>query len=381
MNQRPYQICTRCVMDTTDSEITFDHKGECNHCQQFDTETRKNWFPNEEGKKKLEQIFKKIKEERKSYEYDCILGLSGGLDSTYLALIMKEYGMRPLVVHVDAGWNSELAVYNIEKIVKYCGYDLHTHVMDWPEIRDLQVSYLKAGLANQDAVQDHAFFASLYHFAVENNVDYVISGGNLATESVFPQSWHHAAMDAINIKAVHKRFGTIPLKNYKTISFLQYYLYYPFIKKMKSVRPLNYLPYSKELALVELQEKVGYKPYGRKHGESRFTKFFQNYYLPVKFNMDKRKPHLSSMILSELITRDQALEELKKPLYEESELREDKHYIAKKLGLTVAQLDEYTHSAGHHYTEYKNWDSRYAFMKRVQLFVSKILGRNVKNYS
>lgn len=381
MTDKHYQMCTRCVMDTTDTEITFDQQGICNHCHEFDSVISKRWFPNEEGKRQLEQIFNRIKQERKNFEYDCILGLSGGLDSSYLALVMKEYGMRPLVVHVDAGWNSELAVYNIEKVVKYCGYDLHTHVMSWPEVRDLQLAYLKAGVANQDVVQDHAFFASLYHFAVDNKIDYVISGGNIATEGVFPQSWHHAAMDAINLKAIHKKFGKQPLKDYKVISFLQYYLYYPFIKKMKAVRPLNYMPYTKEIALAELQEKVGYKPYGRKHGESRFTKFFQNHYLPTKFNMDKRKPHLSSMVLSGLMTREQALEELAKPLYDENELREDKHYIAKKLGITVGQLDECVSSPGHHYSEYPNWDSRYALMKRVQSFVSKVVGRNVSNYS
>lgn len=381
MTVRDYQVCSRCVMDTTDQEITFDNQGVCNHCHQFDEVTSKNWFPNEEGKKKLEDIFDKIKQERKGHEYDCILGLSGGLDSSYLALVMKDYNMRPLVVHVDAGWNSELAVYNIEKVVKYCGYDLHTHVMNWPEVRDLQLAYLKAGIANQDVVQDHAYFASLYHFAVENKIDYVISGGNIATEAVFPSSWHHAAMDAVSLNAIHKKYGSLPLKQYKTISFLQYYLYYPFIKKMKSVRPLNYLPYSKETALAELEERVGYKSYGRKHGESRFTKFFQNHYLPAKFNMDKRKPHLSSMVLSGLLTRKQAVCELEKPLYDASELREDKHFLAKKLGISVEQLEEYVTSSGHSYLEYANWDGRYALMKRVQSLISKILGRNVKNYS
>lgn len=381
MTERTYQMCTRCVMDTTDPEITFDEESVCNHCHQFDKETSKRWFPNEKGKRQLQQIFNRIKEERKNYEYDCILGLSGGLDSSYLALVMKEYGMRPLAVHVDAGWNSELAVYNIEKVVKYCGYDLHTQIMNWPEVHDLQLAYLKAGVANQDVVQDHAFFASSYHFAVENKINYVMSGGNIATECVFPQSWHHAAMDAINLKAIHKKFGTLPLKDYKVISFLQYYLYYPFIKNMKTVRPLNYIPYTKEMALADLQKKVGYKPYGRKHGESRFTKFFQNHYLPTKFNMDKRKPHLSSMVLSGLMTRDQALEELAKPLYDANELREDKYYIAKKLGITVEQLDGYVSSPGHDYSEYSNWDSRYAFMKRVQSIVSRVLGHNVKNYS
>jgi aminotransferase len=381
MSSKSYQMCVRCVMDTTDVDIAFDDKGVCSHCYQFDNNTSAHWFPNDEGKEKLELIFSKVKDERKAYEYDCILGLSGGLDSSYLALLIKEYELRPLVVHVDAGWNSELAVHNIEKLVKYCDYDLHTHVMNWPEIRDLQLAYLKAGFANQDVVQDHAFFASLYHFSVENKIDYVISGGNIATEAVFPDHWHHSAMDAINLKAVHKRYGSLPLKDYKVISFFQYYFYYPFIKKMKAIRPLNYLPYSKEIALAELQKKVGYKPYERKHGESRFTKFFQNYYLPVKFDMDKRKPHLSSMILTGLLNREDAIAELDKPLYDPEELREDKHYISKKLGVTEEQLEEYTQSPGHDYSELPNWDSRYAFLKCIQAFIFKVIGHNVKNYS
>lgn len=381
MEEKKYQVCTRCVMDTTDPAISFDEQGVCNHCHEFDEVTTKRWFPNEEGKKKLEAIFSKIKQAGKNQEYDCIIGLSGGVDSSYLALVMKDYGLRPLVVHVDAGWNSELAVHNIEQIVKYCGYDLHTHVMDWQEIRDLQLAYLKAGVANQDVVQDHAFFASLYHFAVQNNIKYVISGGNIATESVFPKSWHHSAMDAINLKAIHKRFGKRKLQQYKTISFIKYYFYYPFIKGMTVIRPLNFMPYHKGEALEVLKEKVGYKEYGRKHGESRFTKFFQNYYLPTKFNMDKRRPHLSSQVLSGELGRDQALQELEKPLYEEFELREDKAYIAKKLGISVEEFDQLIHAKGHNYSEYPNWDSRYKLMLKVKNLVQKVLGRNVKAYS
>ncbi|MDR9498529.1 MAG: N-acetyl sugar amidotransferase [Hydrogenovibrio sp.] len=381
MKDKKYQVCTRCVMDTTDHEISFDEQGVCTHCHEFDEVTTKRWFPNEEGKKKLEAIFSKIKQAGKNQEYDCIIGLSGGVDSSYLALVMKDYGLRPLVVHVDAGWNSELAVHNIEQIVKYCGYDLHTHVMDWQEIRDLQLAYLKAGVANQDVVQDHAFFASLYHFAVQNNIKYVISGGNIATESVFPKSWHHAAMDAINLKAIHNRFGKRKLQQYKTISFIKYYFYYPFIKGMTVIRPLNFMPYHKGEALEVLKEKVGYKEYGRKHGESRFTKFFQNYYLPSKFNMDKRRPHLSSQILSGELTRAEALEELQKPLYDEVELREDKAYIAKKLKISVEDLDKLVSEPGHDYSEYPNWDSRYQVMLKVKNFVQKVLGRNVKAYS
>lgn len=381
MKEKRYHVCSRCVMDTTDSEINFDEKGVCNHCHEFDEVTSKRWFPNEDGKRKLDTIFSKIKQVGKSQDYDCIIGLSGGVDSSYLALVLKDYGLRPLVVHVDAGWNSELAVHNIEQIVKYCGYDLHTHVMDWQEIRDLQLAYLKAGIANQDVVQDHAFFASLYHFAVQNNIKYVISGGNIATESVFPKAWHHAAMDAINLKAIHKRFGNKKLSHYKTISFFKYYFYYPFIKGMTVIRPLNFMPYHRGEALEVLKEKVGYKEYGRKHGESRFTKFFQNYYLPSKFNIDKRRPHLSSQVLSGELTRDEALAELQKPLYDDVELFEDKAYIAKKLGISLEQLDCFVHEKGHDYCEYASWDYYYKIMLKIKRLVREVLDRHGKAYS
>ena len=376
-----HKICSKCIMDTTDPEIFFNEHGICNHCTEFETVTKRQWFPNEEGMVKLEKMIGIMRARGRGRDYDCILGLSGGIDSSYMALKAKDWGLRPLVVHVDAGWNSELAVYNIEQIVKYCGYDLYTHVMDWEEIRDLQLAYLKSGISNQDVVQDHAFFASLYHFAVKNNISTVISGGNIATESVFPRSWHHAAMDAINLKAIHKKFGSLKLKQYKTISFLAYFFYYPFLKGMTVIRPLNFMPYHKENAIQVLKDSTGYKEYARKHGESRFTKFFQNYYLPEKFNMDKRKPHLSSQVLSGEISREQALRELEKPLYKKSELKEDFAYISKKLGISLDELDQLVHSKGHDYSEYSNWDSRYSFMKIAHLFLKKIMRKNVKTYS
>lgn len=374
------KVCARCIMDTTDPEITFDAQGVCNHCHEFDQVTSKRWFPNEEGKRKLDVLVAQLKKEGEGKAYDCILGLSGGLDSSYLALVMKDYGLRPLVVHVDAGWNSEDAVKNINTVVDYCGFKLHTKVVDWEEVKDLQLAYLKAGVANQDVVQDHAFFANLYHFAVNNDIRYVINGGNIATESIFPSAWHHAAMDEISLKAIHKKYGTVPLKDYQTISFFEYYVYFPFVKKMTVVRPLNLMPYSKEIAQQRL-ESIGYISYERKHGESRFTKFFQNYYLPKKFNMDKRKPHLSSLIMSGILTREQALAKLNEPLYDPAELAEDKAFIAEKLGITVSELDKYIAEPGRHYTDFPNWDSRYALLKKVQGIVAKLTGKKLNAYS
>ena len=381
MENKKYQICTRCVMDTTDPEIIFDEKSVCNHCHQFDKVTTTRYYPNDKGKKKLDTIFSKIKRKGKEQDYDCIIGLSGGVDSSYLALILKDYGLRPLVVHVDAGWNSEIAIYNIEQIIKHCDYDLHTHVIDWQEIKDLQLSYLKSGVANQDTVQDHIFFASLYHFAVQHNIKYVISGNNISTESVFPKAWHHSAMDAINLKAIHKIFGKKKLSNYKTISFFEYFFYYPFIKGVEVVYPLNFMPYCNGEALKFLKEKLNYKEYGRKHSESRFTKFFQNYYLPKKFNIDKRRPHLSSRILSGRLKRDEALRELKKPLYDEIELSYDKSYIVKKLEISVEEFDRFIWEKGHHYSEYANWDFYYKLMTQLKKVLQKILGRKIKSYS
>lgn len=375
-----HQTCTRCVMDTSDPDIHFDANGVCNHCLEFETVTRKSWFPNDEGKKRWVKIAEQIKLTGKGQEYDCILGLSGGVDSYYLAIKLHEWGLRPLVVHVDAGWNSELAVANIEAIVKHCNYDLHTHVVDWEEMRDLHLAYLRAGIANQDVPQDHIFFASLYHFATRNGIRYILSGGNIATEGIFPRSWHGSAMDAINLKAIYKKYGQRPLRQYKTISFFEYYLWYPFIKKMRTVRPLNYMPYNKTEALEELL-RIGYKPYARKHGESLFTKLFQNYYLPTKFGYDKRRPHFSSLIVSGQMTREDALTKLAEPLYAPDELETDIDYFCKKLCISRLQFDELMKAPIHHYTDFLNWDGRYRFLKNAQGAVARLTGRCIKVYS
>ena len=376
-----YQICSRCVLDTSDPDIKFDAQGVCNHCRLFDSSITRYWFPNEQGAGLLAAKTAEIRQAGEGKSFDSILGLSGGVDSSYLALKALELGLRPLVVHVDAGWNSELAVHNIQRVVEYCGFDLYTHVLNWREIRDLQVAYLKSGVANQDVVQDHGFFATLYHFAVENNVKYVLNGGNIATESVFPRAWHHAAMDAINLKAIHNKFGTVPLKDFKTISFFDYYIYYPLIRGLQVVRPLNFMPYDKLNALMHLRNTIGYKEYGRKHGESVFTKFFQNYYLPKRFGYDKRRPHLASMILSGQIVREDALSTLEDQLYDEDELHKDRDYIARKLEISVDELESYIESPRHFYYEYPNWDSRYKAFKFVQSQVQRLIGTKVSGYS
>jgi aminotransferase len=368
-------------MDTTDSEISFGTKGICNHCSEFDEVTSKGWFPNDAGAHKWASAAEEIRRVGQNHEYDCILGLSGGVDSSYLALKAKDWGLRPLVVHVDAGWNSELAVANIEKIVTHCNFDLHTHVVDWEEMRDLHLAYLKAGVANQDVPQDHVFFASLYHFATNNNIRYILSGGNLATEGIFPKSWHGSAMDSINLKAIHQQYGQLPLKSYSLISFFECYIWYPFIKKMRTERPLNYMPYDKKAALAELEHVIGYKPYPRKHGESIFTKLFQNHYLPLKFGYDKRKPHFSSLIVSGQMSRDEALAKLAEPLYDPQELEIDITYFCKKLRITRQQFDDFLAGPSRHHTDFPNWDGRYRLLKKMQRLIERSLGRRVQVYS
>jgi aminotransferase len=381
-NDREFAICSKCVMDTSDPEISFDENGVCNHCREFELVTSRNWFPDEDGARRLSKIVEAIKKEGHDKEYDSIIGLSGGVDSSYLALKVKEYGLRPLVVHVDAGWNSELAVSNIEKILRHCGYDLHTHVVDWEDMRDLHLSYLRSGFSNQDVPQDHVFFSSLYHYAIKNNIKYILSGGNIATEGIFPKTWHvGSAMDSINLKAIHHKFGVNPLRSYKTISFYEYYIWYPFVKKMRTLRPLNYMPYDKPMAMKELEERIGWRSYGRKHGESLFTKVFQNDYLPRKFGFDKRLPHYSSLIVSGQMTREEALIKLKEPLYNSEELEIDLDYFCKKLRITREQYEGFINGRSSKYADYSNWLNHYRILKWGQRMVERTLGRSVNIYS
>lgn len=375
-----YRMCVRCVMDTTDPTIEFDDAGVCSHCRDFENITKKQWFPNEEGRQKLENIVERIKSEGQGKDYDSIIGLSGGVDSSYLMLKTKELGLRPLVVHVDAGWNSEIAVHNIERLVKYTGFDLHTVVIDWEKMKALQLAYLKSGVANQDVPQDHSFFANLYQFATKNKIRYVLNGSNISTEAIFAKSWHHSNMDSINIRAIYKRYAGQNLTGFRTISFFEYYFLFPFVHQFRILYPLNFLPYDKEQALEELKEKVGYKEYGRKHGESIFTRFFQNHYLPKKFGYDKRKLHLSSMVVTGSMTREEALQRLEEPLYDPTQLRQDKEFVARKLGITLEELEGLINSPGNNYDKYANWDSLYSMMSRGRKVVQRLLGREIRPY-
>jgi N-acetyl sugar amidotransferase len=351
---RTYQACTRCVMDTTDPEIEFDEHGVCNHCWYFDSSVKPVWPSLAGDQAKLEDMIRTVKAYGKGKRYDCIIGLSGGIDSSYLAVKVVEWGLRPLVVHVDAGWNSELAVMNIEQICRRLGLDLVTHVVDWEEMRDMQVAFLRSNLANQDVPQDHAFFAALYGYAEKAGIKYVINGSNFATESILPATWGYDAMDATHVKSIHARFGSRPRGDFPVVGFFDLYVKYPFILKMEVLRPLNWLPYNKEEAIKVLEKDYGWRYYGGKHYESRWTRFFQAYYLPYKFGYDKRKAHLSSLVVSGQMTRAMALEALNRPLYDEKLLAEDKIFIAKKLGLSLVEFEALVDQPARHFSVFPN---------------------------
>lgn len=374
-----YQVCTRCVMDTSDPLIEFDTEGICNHCHGFDEAAKRSWRPDDDGRE-LARMVEAMKKAGAGHEYDCILGLSGGADSSYLALRMAETGLRILAIHVDAGWNSEIAVHNIERLIDHCRLDLHTIVVNWDDMRALQLSYLRSGIANLDVPQDHVFFANLYTEAVRYKIRHVLSGGNLATEGIFPKSWHGDASDAWNLKDIHRRFGEQPLESYCTVGFLRRYFLYPYWYRMRVLRPLNYMPYEREAAIAELVRTIGYKPYGRKHGESHFTRFFQNHYLPKRFGYDKRRPHLSSLVASGQTTRAEALKELDRPLYEEGELHQDLEYVAKKLGLSVSDFAALMEVPVHTYADFRNQLKPYRMLKGVQSMGERVTRRRLSVY-
>jgi len=343
MKMKTYQICTRCVMDTTAEEITFDASGVCSFCRYFDENIKPilDRAYSGEGRKVLDQIVVTIKGSGQGKPYDSILGISGGTDSSYLACLAAELGLRPLVVHVDTGWNTPESERNVKDLVSRLGFDLEIIVVDWEEMVDLQLAFYKASVKNCEIPQDHAFLAALYRRAAEIGVHYILTGGNYATESILPRSSGYNAGDLRHLLAIHKRFGTRPLRNFPTLSFWNRYVYYPFLRKIKEIRLLNYVPYNRAEAKRILSEKFGWQDYGAKHYESVLTRFFQGYYLPTKFGIDKRKAHFSSLILSGQMSREQALEELKKPPYpSEEQLQADKAYIAQKLGLSLSEWED-----------------------------------------
>lgn len=363
------QTCSRCVMDTTDPDISFNLDGVCNHCRSYDL-MMKN-FKVKYASENFSNWLSSLKETNKNKEYDCIIGVSGGVDSSYLLYkAVKEWKLRVLAVHVDAGWNSEVAVKNIERLVSFLEIKLHTVVINWSEMKDLHLSFLKAGVPNQDIPQDHAFAAGLFKFAVKSGIKDLLSGHNEATESVLPRGWGYNPLDGTHLSDIHKRFGKKPLKAFPLIKWYHTLILFPRLHKFRIHYPLNYLNYSKDLAKKELSESLGWKDYGGKHFESRFTKFFQSYYLPKRYGFDKRKAHYSSLILSGGMSREEALSELEKPLYDESSVSQDIEYISKKLGISTKEFESYLTSEPHQHTEYHTHLETLKFLKKAKKILS-----------
>lgn len=357
MGTEKYQICSKCIMDTTDSNISFDERGWCDYCRNFHENILPNWHPNDKGEKILARIAKKIKRHGKWRDHDCLIGISGGIDSSYVAYIAKEkMGLKPLLYHVDAGWNSQVAANNIQRLVDGLRLDLYTEVIDWSEMKDLQLAFFRAQVANVDIPQDLSFFSSLYNFAAKNNFKYILTGANYSTECVRePHEWGaYYPTDMRYVKDIHRRFGQRPLKTFPTADIFKYKLYYSFIKRIRVVKPLNYVPYIKEKAIQELTDRFGWQRYAQKHHESRFTRFVECFWLPRKFGYERRKAHLSSLILTNQMTREEALERIARPEIDEQTMTQDFYYVAKKLDLTVSDLEELFKGDNKTFRDYKN---------------------------
>lgn len=343
-------------MDTSDSNISFDSRGRCDYCNNYQENILPNWHTDERGQREIQVVAEKIRAEGRGRDHDCIIGVSGGVDSSYVALLAKErLGLRPLIFHVDAGWNSQQSVNNIEKLVDHLELDLHTEVVNWQEMRDLQLAFFKAQVPHLDTPQDHAFFAGLYNFAAKHGFKYVITGANYSTECVRePLEWHYHATDLRQLRDIHRQFGTLPLKTFPLTDIFTHKIYYRFVKGMQVVKPLNHFPYLKENAMQELADRFGWQKYAHKHYESRFTRFYEGYWLPLKFGYDKRRAHFSSLILTGQMTREEALRRIAQPAYDEDSVAHEFEYVATKLDLTIGQLRELMNGPNKSYRDYKS---------------------------
>jgi N-acetyl sugar amidotransferase len=334
-----YRLCQTTVMDNiADPDIRFDEKGICNYYYEYQ-QAASQLPQGEKAREELARIVDKIKKDGKGKHYDCLIGLSGGVDSTYVALLARQFGLRPLAVHLDNGWDSELAVKNVENIITKLGFDLYTLVVNWEEFKDIQLSYLKASVVDIEVVSDHAIFATMHRLAKQHDTGYIISGTNVVTEYIMPPSWIFQKMDYANLKDIHGRYGRVRLKTYPTFDFKKY-VYYSAILRLNAISILNYVPYNKAEVKEIIKKELDWRDYGGKHYESVFTKFYQAYILPEKFHIDKRKAHLSTLICSGQLGREEALKALDGPIYPPSELKTDMEYVRKKFGLTEKEFQE-----------------------------------------
>lgn len=363
-------------MDTTDSAIVFDADGVCDHCNTFYEKVQPNWHTDERGQAALDRMVGKIKADGKGKDFDCIIGMSGGIDSSYLTYAAKELlGLRPLVFHVDAGWNSQIAVNNIERIVDGLGLDLFTEVIDWEEMKDLQRAFFRSGVPHIDTPQDHAFFATMYKFALAHGVRHILTGANLSTECIRnPIEWMYYQSDSRQIRDIHRRFGERPLHNFPVTSILWHKIWLPYVRGIEVLRPLNSMPYIKTEARQLLMDRFGWQPYPQKHFESRFTRFYESYWLPERFGYDVRKVQFSSLIVTGQMTRDEALEELDKPSYDKEEVGQEIEFVANKLDIGIDELMGYMALPRKTYRDYRNQEEIYRAGARIMRMLGLELG-------
>ncbi|WP_395051198.1 N-acetyl sugar amidotransferase [Flavobacterium sp.] len=365
---RPYQICTKTIMDTSDPNIIFNEKGESDYYLNYHKSILPNWHTDERGHQELMIEAEKIKKEGVGKDFDCIIGLSGGLDSSYALYVAKEImGLRPLIFHVDAGWNTDKAVGNIEKLVNGLGLDLYTEVINWEEMKDLQLAFFKSQIADQDMPQDIAFFSGLYKFAKKYKIKYVLTGANFSTECCRePEEWGaYPGIDKTLIMDIHHKFGKKELKSFPIVDILSYKIYYKYVLGMKIFKPLNLVPYIKKDVEKLLEEKFGWEKFQHKHHESRFTRFYEDFWMPRKFGYEKRRAHFSSLILTGQMTREEALERISKPELEQKFLEKEFEYVAHKLDLTVEEFQKLFEGENKTFNDYKNKRTLIGFGSQV----------------
>ena len=343
-------------MDNSIPGTTFDADGYSNHYWDFKNTVEPHWHPDEKGTEILTRQVEQIRSAGRGKDFDCILGLSGGVDSSFMLHTMVcDYGLRPLVFHVDGGWNSEMAVHNIEVLVEQLGVDLYTEVINWEEMRDFQLAWFKSGVPHIDIPQDHAFIAVLYQFAEKYGIRTILNGGNISTECVkMPYLYYYWGTDMRQIKDITRRFGTIPMKTYPFSSVYRHKLFLRYAKGVQVFKPLNFMPFSKQRALTELESNYGWKAYPQKHFESRFTRFYEGYWLPTRFGFDVRRCQFSSLILTGQMTREAALEALETLPYDSETIEQDFEYIANKLRISVDELRGYRDMPLKFYWDYRN---------------------------
>ncbi|MBP6794869.1 MAG: N-acetyl sugar amidotransferase [Saprospiraceae bacterium] len=363
-----YIQCSMSVMDNiSDPDIRFDDQGVCNYYFEYKSAEKNLVLTGEHGKARLGLEMAAIKSAGKGRKYDCILGLSGGVDSTYLCLLAKQQGLKPLIVHCDNGWNSELAQHNIEHTVNTLGFDLYTYVINWEEFKELQLSYLKASVVDIEVLTDHSFMSVLYQQARKWNIKYVLAGMNIATEYVLPKYWNYDKSDVVNIHAIQNKFGTKRASALKSFPFLDYKTkrYCHEILKMQVVTPLNYIEYQYDVVKDTIMKELNWRDYGGKHYESVWTRFYQGYILPVKFNIDKRKAHYSNLIFSGQLTKEEAVNKLQSPSLPERLLKEDYEFVLKKFRLSREEFEIIMHAPRvehRHYGYQKGFWETYPFL-------------------